>query len=482
MPVSINKEEKKTKSGNETLKKYISQVDERKLTEPRIAGRIPLWQIWEKIPFFILSAILVFITLYNPTKQDTSLKAFSLLSRLANAPVAFVTYLEKTFWPHDMAIFYPFSDQLPVWQVLGATLLILVISAAVIAAAKRLPSLFVGWLWFAITILPVIGIFQISLAAPYAMADRYYYLPSIGIAVILAWGIPFLIKREDTRRKILLPVSIAALSLMTVFTWQQCGYWKNSSELWSHSLHVTTDNALAHDQFANALFTEGKTDQAFVHFNEAIHLEPAYTRAYNDRGVAYAKLSRYQQAMEDFNEAIRLRPNYADAYNNRATAYLNMGQYQLAIRDYNKAITVNPDHPDAYKNRELVYSKLGLQRTVEDYNADAYHDRGVAYAKLGQDQRAVEDYTKAISLKRDYVDAYNDRGVAYAKLGQYQRAIEDYTKAIRLKQDYADAYNNRGITYFKQGSKKLCCDDLLKACKLGNCKTLQAARNSGDCP
>jgi hypothetical protein len=108
-----------------------------------------------------------------------------------------------------MAIFYPFSDQLPVWQVLGATLLIIVISVTVIVMAKRLPYLFVGWLWYAITILPVIGIIQVSLATPYSMADRYHYLPSIGIAVILAWGIPFLIKREDTRKKILFPAGIA---------------------------------------------------------------------------------------------------------------------------------------------------------------------------------------------------------------------------------------------------------------------------------
>ena len=144
-----------------------------------------LWQLREKTPFFILSAVLVFITLYNPSQQDTSLKAFSLIPRLANAPVAFVTYLEKTFWPHDMAVFYPFSDQLPVWQVLEATILIIVISVTVIVMAKRLPYLFVGWMWYAITIAPVIGIIQISVTAPYAMADRYHYLPETGLCQFL---------------------------------------------------------------------------------------------------------------------------------------------------------------------------------------------------------------------------------------------------------------------------------------------------------
>ncbi|MCX5848824.1 MAG: glycosyltransferase family 39 protein, partial [Deltaproteobacteria bacterium] len=124
-------------------------------------GNLILWQLREKIPFFILTAALVIVTLYTPNEQETYIKGFPLSSRLANAPVSFMTYLEKTFWPHDMAIFYPFPAHIPVWQILGATLLILAISAAVIVMAKRLPYLFVGWLWFAITLLPVIGIIQI---------------------------------------------------------------------------------------------------------------------------------------------------------------------------------------------------------------------------------------------------------------------------------------------------------------------------------
>ena len=167
-----------------------------------------------KNTFFYFVHVMVIITLYTRILlicRIPDLKQFPLISRLANAPVAFVTYLEKTFWPHDMAIFYPFPDQIPLWQVLGASLLILVISVAVIVMIKRLPYLFAGWMWYAITIAPVIGIIQVSAAAPYAMADRYHYLPSIGLAVMLAWGIPALIKSEEIRKKILFPAGIAFL-------------------------------------------------------------------------------------------------------------------------------------------------------------------------------------------------------------------------------------------------------------------------------
>ena len=198
MPVSTNKGKKKTKSRKETLKENISPYNDQKLSETKIAGIIPLWQLREKIPFFVLSAVFSVITLLVYNEPDRIIFPFS--ARIANAPVSFVTYLEKTFWPHDLAVFYPFSDQLPLWQVFGATLLIFVISSAVIVMVRRLPYLFVGWLWYAITIAPVIGIIS---SGAHAMADRYHYLPSVGITIMLVWGIPSLIKSEDIRKKIL---------------------------------------------------------------------------------------------------------------------------------------------------------------------------------------------------------------------------------------------------------------------------------------
>jgi tetratricopeptide (TPR) repeat protein len=359
MPVSTNKGKKKTKSKKEALKNNVSTSNNWKLPETRIAGIIPLWQIWEKIPFFILSAVFVFITLYNPSQQDTSLKVFSLSSRLANAPVAFVTYLGKTFMPNDMAYYYPFSDQLPVWQVFGATFLIIVISVVVIISIRRLPYLFVGWMWYAITLLPVIGIIQVSLIMPYSMADRYHYLPSIGVAVILAWGIPFLIKREDTRKKILSPVSIAALSIMAVLTWQQCGYWRNSASLFSHALQITKDNYLAHNSLGTELFKKGKIEEAMYHYNEAIRLNPNATDFYNNRGIFYFALGQPQSAVEDYNKAVSLNPKYADAYYNRGVAYVKLGRNQSAFDDFSEAIRLKADSADAYNNRAIIYLNQG---------------------------------------------------------------------------------------------------------------------------
>ena len=333
-------------------------------------GNLILWQLKEKVLFFVFSVITVIIIIfYHSNEQETYIKVFPLIFRLANAPVAFVTYLEKTFWPHDLAVLYPFPSQIPIWPVVGDTILIIVISAVVIAMMKRLPCLFVGWLWFAITIAPVIGIIQISTTTPYSMADRYHYLPSIGLAVMIAWGIPALIKSEEARKKILFPAAITFLSILTLITWQQCGYWKNTITLFNHALQVTKDNYVAHHNVGLALQKDGKNNEAIYHYNKSIHINPDNVFAYNNRGYAYYELGQYQLAIEDFNKAIQLKQDYAAAYHLRGIVSAKQGQYQRAIEDYNKAISLQPNFVSAYYNRGAVYKKLGQhQRAEEDWN------------------------------------------------------------------------------------------------------------------
>ncbi|MBN1363478.1 MAG: hypothetical protein JW976_01600, partial [Syntrophaceae bacterium] len=188
-------------------------------------GNFALWQLKEKTPLFILSAVFSIITIYIRYNWDNPFAGdFPLSSRLINAPVSFIIYLEKTFWPHSMAVFYPFSGQLPLGQVLGSTLLIIVISAAVIMVGKRFPYLLVGWLWYAIAILPVIGIIQVGIRA---VSDNYTYLPLTGIAIMMAWGIPLLFPNKEIRKKILIPAGATVIIILAVLAWRQCGYWKN---------------------------------------------------------------------------------------------------------------------------------------------------------------------------------------------------------------------------------------------------------------
>ena len=327
-------------------------------------NKLVLWQLKEKTPFFVLSAVLFAIMIYINFKPQDVKQQFplTLSFRLANALASFVAYLGKTFWPHDMAIIYPFPDQIPFWQVLGAAILILVISTAVIVMVKRLPYLFVGWLWYAITLLTVIGWIGVIIPAPYAMTDRYHYLPSVGIAVMLAWGIPLLFPNEEIRKKILFPMAILFIAILSFLTWRQCGYWKNSNTLFTHALQVTKDkdNDVAQVQLGIALFEEGKFEEAIEHYNKAILMKSSYADAcvYNCRGGAYAALGQYQRAIEDFNKDISMKHVHFKSYNNRGVVYTHLGQYQRAIEDFNEAIKLNPAYAIAYKNRATVYLNI----------------------------------------------------------------------------------------------------------------------------
>ncbi len=294
-----------------------------------------LWQLKEKIPLFVLSAVISLITIRN--QYGPSGESFPLISRISNALISFITYPVTLLWPYELTISYPFRFQIPLWQVGGAIVLILMISAIVLVMFKRFPYLFVGWFWYVITILPVIGIIQ---NGDYGMADRYTYLPSIGISIMLAWGIPSVLANQEINKRILFPAGIMLLVILAFLSWKQCGYWKSSIELFNHALSMTKNNFLAHNDLGLALYEKGKTEDAIRHYDQAILIAPRYAYAYNNRGVAYAKLGQQQEALNDFDAAIRLKPDYAMAYNNRAFAYFLQRDDKRGCDDARKACSM----------------------------------------------------------------------------------------------------------------------------------------------
>jgi tetratricopeptide (TPR) repeat protein len=362
------------------LQKALSSPAEKR---PYSAGRL----IWEKTPFFLLTIASSVITYWAQNKGGAvySAEILPFAPRVANAIVSYVAYLEKTFWPVNLAVFYPYEFSLPLWKILIPGIILIMITSAALYYFKKLPFLFVGWFWYWGTLIPVIGLVQVG---EQAMADRYTYFPSIGIAVMLAWGIPLLFFRENLRKKILFPAGIIVLVILTILTWKQCSYWKNGITLFNHALRVTKDNYQTH----------------------------------NLRGGAYNNLRQYQLAIEDYNQAIRLKPYSAILYTNRGGGYENLNQHQRAIEDFNQAIRLKPDY------------------------ADAYYYRGVVYAKLRQYQRAIEEFNQAIILKPDDADVYGNRGIAYGMLGNNNLGCRDVQKACELGNcKLWEAANARGL-------------------------------------
>ncbi|HOE79159.1 MAG TPA: tetratricopeptide repeat protein [Smithellaceae bacterium] len=414
--------------------------------------------VWEKVPLLLFSGLFSII-IYRTTDKEGAMASLAVLpfaDRAANAVVSYMAYLGKIFRPVDLAVFYPYVYSLPGTSVVLSCLALIAATIAVVLAGKKIPPLFTGWFWYVGALVPLIGLVQVG---EQAMADRHTYLPSIGIAIMLAWGGAHLAQRVRRSRLILWPSAIACLALLAILTWQQCGLWENSETLFSHAIRTTKNNYPSHNNLAFYFNKKGNWELALEHSTEAIRIKPRFALAYYNRGYALTNLGRYQEAINALNESIRLKPDHYESYNTRGVCYYETGQYQKAIADYSEAVRLKSDF------------------------APAYYNRGNALAAKSPDEcpRAIEDYSRAILHKPDYADAYHNRGVCYDKAGQTRLALADYSEAIRWQPRSADSYHNRALIYLNEGRLKDGCSDARKACAAGRCKLLNTAQKRGAC-
>jgi tetratricopeptide (TPR) repeat protein len=413
---------KKKKSRKKEAEKAASAVKAAEVTKPAVPEFkwsliYPL--LLEKVPLFVLavlSSIVTYVAAHSAGAVHS--KAIPLFVRLGNAIVSYGAYIVKMIVPVNLAVLYPYPGSVIPWQVFGALLLLIAITAAVIWRMKQSPYLATGWLWYLGTLVPVIGIVQ---AGPQAMADRYTYISLIGLFIMMACGIAEVSQKWKYRKEALMAAAALCIFCFSILTWKQVGYWHDSLSLFNHALNVTKNNY----------------------------------RVHNMRGVAYADLGNFKQAIEDYSRAIEIEPGFPEAYYNRGKDYTELGNFKKAVEDYTKAIAIKPDY------------------------AMAYNGRGNAYFDLGNQREAIADYGRAIELKPDYPDAYFNRGNTFVHLGNYQEAIRDYSRAIEIKPDYTGAYKNRGIAYMKSGNNTLALNDLKTAAKSGDEQAKNFLRSKG---
>jgi len=316
--------------------------------------------VWEKIPLFALSAAACFLTFYVQQKEGAvaSLDMHPFSVRIANALVSYVGYIAKMIWPVNLAVLYPHPHMLPWWQASGACLLLISISIMVIKAVKQQPCFAVGWLWYIGTLVPVIGLVQVG---SQAMADRYTYVPLIGIFMIISWGVPELAARWRYKKIGFATAGTVILSILTAMTGQQIKYWKNSNTLFEHALDVTDNNYLAHNNLGRALEEQGRTDDAISHYTEALQINPDYETAQYNLGLALAGRGRIDEAVIHYTEALQINPDSVETHNNLGIILFRKRKIEEAIAHFQKALRIKPDSARVLNNLKKV---MAVKRNV----------------------------------------------------------------------------------------------------------------------
>jgi tetratricopeptide (TPR) repeat protein len=385
------------------------------------SDRIVLRLISEKFPLFVLAAVSSIVTLIVQQRGGAveSADILSVKLRIANALVSYVNYIGKMIWPQGLAVFYPHPEaSLPMWQVVGAGLLLVGISIAVVRLARRYPYLPVGWLWYLGTLVPVIGLVQVGIQA---MADRYTYVPLIGLFIIIAWTVPYLAKNWKSKKILLTTATGILLLALMMSSWTQLQHWKNNVTLFEHAINVTTNNYLAHDNLGNVLAQQGKIDEAINHYDSALRIKSNSANTHNNLAVALLGLGRIDEAIAHYRMALQYQSNSPEIHNNLGVSLARRGQIDEAIAHYSIALRLKADYEEAYNNL------------------------GNALARQGKLDEAAAQFSRALEIRPNYPDAHNNLGVALARQGRLDAAIVHFKEALQLKPDYTQAHNNLQI-------------------------------------
>ena len=415
--------------------------------------------LWEKIPFLAMSAVLCIVT-FSIQKHGGAMltgRNLPLASRIENALISYPRYIGKMFWPDRLAGLYLRSGEWPLWLAALAALSLLIVSILVVAQMRRRPWLAMGWFWYLGTLVPVIGLVQVGMQS---VADRFTYVPLVGLFIILSWG------AGELARFWRLPAfapGVAATLVLTaclVLSARQVGYWKDSETLFKRMIAATKDNYMAHYNLANLYSREKRIAEAAAHYEAALAEEPNYADAHNNFAGLLLDQKRYDDAIQHYAAAIRINPqylyyfNFANALADAASARHDTNEFAEAVRAYGQALLLNPGASEAHNNLGMTWDAqgreneaaaefreaLGLQPDFEP----AHFNLANALARLGKLDESIAEYRAAARLNPDRAESHNALGLSYAMQNKMADAAQEFREVIRLQPDNAAANGNLG--------------------------------------
>ena len=453
----------------------------------------------EKIPFFALSAASCMATVVAQQNALQSLTGFPFPVRVGNAAVAYARYLGKTFWPTDLALPYPHPGAWPLTIIFAATALLLAVSAAVFQHRHTRPYLAVGWCWFLGTLVPVIGLVQVG---GQSMADRYTYLPLLGIFIALAWGAGELVARWEKFRWPVIAVAALAVVTCAQLTHAQAARWHDSGTLFAHAAAVTPNNDLALSNLGNHQLLTGKIDEAIVSFHRALGMmgglaqspeklvaaladesgadDPAAAEArrilgvtdpkkntttaeiLNNLGTCHARQGRTNVAMQHYRAVLQLKPAHALALYNLAFELTEQKHFPEAFVLYARALAARPDDPRLRNGLGSAYFAADqIENAIREYatalqlaptDAPSHRNLGLALTARGDVRGAIAQFETALHLDPSLAETHNNLGAALMQVGDYPNAIAHFQKILRVAPDHARAQGNLGVLLAAQGN------------------------------
>ncbi len=486
--------------------------------------------IIEKIPLLILSIASIIISILSLQIHDQmgSTDVVPVLLRFENAIISYIKYIFKAFWPTNYSIYYPFPDAIPIWQPVAAGIALIVISIFVIYYAKQKPFYLIGWLWYLGTLVPVIGLIQGGRWPE--IADRWAYVPLIGIFIMTAWGGSELLSSWRQRRIRAICITSVIFIILIPITQNQVSHWKNSITLFKHAISVTSKNEVAQYNLGHALYNlsidltkKELAAEALKHLNEALILNPDNVRAHNNIGNILAKSGNFEEAKRHFLNVLQIDSNHAEARNNLANALICQGRISAGITQYLKLLEINPQFADAHDNLGLAYASLRqydkaiqhlrlalkinpenkktknnlekikqlkaisaktcdelLERVrLNPEDPQPHYNLGVFYQKQHKLQQAMDQYQTVLSLDPGFTDAMYNMAIIYALKNEYNESITWFNKILQFKPDSPAVCYNIACIYARQNKQNKAVLWLKRAVGMGynNLKMIESDKD-----
>jgi tetratricopeptide (TPR) repeat protein len=414
----------------------------------------------EKLPFFALSAASCVVTFVAQRKGGAVSTSLSVAERVANALVSYVRDISKMVWPEKLSVLYPHPGHWPAWEVVGCTALLLALCVGVTLLARTHRYLLVGWLWFVGGLVPVIGLIQVGIQS---MADRYSYVPLIGVCIMLVWGLSEVLPHWRWRAQALATGASVSLAACAWLTSRQIRYWHDSETLFQHAVEATDRNYLAYNNLGFYLSNRGQAAAAMENYRKSLEINPAYEDALNNMGYALAGQKKCTEAIGYYEAALRVRPNHTEVNNNLGNALSELGRIEEAIQHYQIVLAQNPEHADAHNNFGIALAMQGkLDEAMIHFRAairykpnyaSAHSNLGNALAVQHKLDEAITEYQESLRLKPDEAQAHNNLGNALAEKGRLDEAVAHYQQALRLNADNPEAHYNLATALLRQGKR-----------------------------